>query len=347
MPDFFVVDARPGRRPPTRRPPVSGQYGVLLMSRSCDADLDGVQDLLAKAGVRTVRLNCDELASVDLLADPQNRAVYVNGEWLSPTVTWVRHFSGQAVDGTSSAADDLFLRESWQAVARQLTAISAEAIPQRQPGILAQLLLARQHGVTVPRTVLTTDPGRAGTALDCPRLVIKAVGPHFVEASPGMLSGIFPVVTDGRALCGYPTAGPPVIVQEYIEHDAELRVYFVAGQVLCFEVGKESAADPWAAPERVTVRRVAAPAAVTTATASLASAMSLDYGAFDFLIQAGVPVFLEVNADGDWRWAEHKAGVNSVTRTVARMLSDRHHRAVGPGGVPFDLLTFLGPNPPC
>jgi hypothetical protein len=316
------------------------------MSRSCDAELDAVQDLLEKAGVRTARVNSDELVPADLLADPQSRTVCVNGLWMSPTVTWVRHFTAHAIDSTGSVVHDMFLRESWQAVAWQLMAVSAATIRPRQPGMLSQLLLARQHGVAVPRTMLTTDPGRASAALQCPRLVIKAVDRHFVEASPGLLSGMFPVVVESRALSGDPATGPPVIVQEYVEHDVELRVYFVGGQVFCFEVDKESPADPWVAPDRVKVRCVAPSAAVATATVALASAMSLDYGAFDFLMRDGAPVFLEVNADGDWRWVERKVGTNSVTLAVARMLSERHHRTTGRGGAPFDLLAFLTRNKP-
>jgi len=90
---------------------------------------------------------------------------------------------------------------------------------------------------------------------------------------------------------------------------------------------------------------------VTSAATALASAMSLRYAAFDFLIRDGAPVFLEVNPDGDWRWAERKTPPSAVTLAVAGMLSELHwtaRRGGDPGAGPFDLLRFLraGTGPP-
>ncbi len=56
--------------------------------------------------------------------------------------------------------------------------------------------------------------------------------------------------------------------------------------------------------------------------------MSLRYGAFDFLLSAGTPVFLEVNPDGDWRWAERRTRTTPVTLAVAAMLAALHRAAL-------------------
>ena len=72
--------------------------GVLLLSRSCDAELDAVAGLLAAAGVPADRVNADELASFDLLVDPARGRARLNGRWLTPTVTWIRHFSADAIE---------------------------------------------------------------------------------------------------------------------------------------------------------------------------------------------------------------------------------------------------------
>ena len=124
--------------------------------------------------------------------------------------------------------------------------------------------------------------------------------------------------------------GPPgthtSIVQEYVDHDAELRVYYIDGRVRGFEVGKEAAADPWLAPDLVTVRAASLSEAVVSATRMLAQGLSLRYGAFDFLLRDDGPVFLEVNPDGDWLWAETKAKTASVTLAVGQMLCELHRR---------------------
>ncbi|MFE6745218.1 RimK family alpha-L-glutamate ligase [Kitasatospora purpeofusca] len=323
---------------------------VLLLSRACDTDLDPVRNLLAGAGIRTARLNAEELAATSLIIAPEGGTVRLNGRELIPTVTWIRHFSPTALDpgafdptvldpsalGPAAPVEDAagtprgaFLRDSWQAAAAQLAAISGTAVRPDRPGVLCQLDLARRYGVAAPRAVLTTDPYLVRDEFDGPRVVVKAAGHHFVEPVPGRLHGIFPTVLDRADLAGGPRPGPPVIVQEYVEHEAELRVYFVGGQLHAFEVTKTGPADPWTAPDRLGVRALPSPPPdVAAATRTLAAAMSLRYGAFDFLLSAGTPVFLEVNPDGDWRWAERRTRTTPVTLAVAAMLAALHRAAL-------------------
>jgi hypothetical protein len=251
----------------------------------------------------------------------------------------------QAIERAGSPARDLFLRDSWQAVADQLSAVYGTSIRPRHAGPLEQLMLAERHQIAVPRTVITTDPGQARSILQGSRVVVKALPGHFVEATPGRLTEVFPAVGRPPGPASGPRPGPPLIVQEFVEHDAELRVYYVAGQVHGFEVSKDTPADVWLAEDRVSVRSVDPPPRVVSATRLLAGAMQLSYGAFDFLLRAGVPVFLEVNPDGDWRWFEIKAGAAPVTLAVAQILCDQHRdllpASVGRDAGSFELLTFL------
>ena len=355
-----MLDVRLARaaRPPTLSWPARPGYGpecpapaVVLLSRACDTELDAVEGLLRRAGVRYARLDADRLDFADLLADPGRRAVRLNGCWLAPTVTWTRHFTDRAIagpPGTASPAGQAFARDSWRALADQLELASATAVRQGPaPGRLAQLQLAASLGIAVPRTIVSTDPGRDAAVLPGPRVVVKALDEHFVEAEPGGLTGVFPVVAGRRELAGT-RPGPPVLVQEYLEHDHELRVYYVAGQLYGFEISKDGPAGPWLAPGRVRALSVAVPPAAAGAARRFAAALPLRFGAFDFLVRDGTPVFLEVNVTGDWRWAEALAGAEPVTLAAARMLCDLHwpacrtapgrHQA-GQGS--FDLLGFL------
>jgi glutathione synthase/RimK-type ligase-like ATP-grasp enzyme len=221
------------------------------------------------------------------------------------------------------------------------------------PGLLHQLALAAAGGIKIPRTIVTSDPFLATGLLPGSRVIIKALHSHFVEARPGLLTGVFPDLADLRQLEPAPARWqPPVVVQEFIEHEQELRVYYIHGEVIGFAVGKAQPADLWVRPEQVTAVLAAVPAAVAAATRSLATAMSIQYGAFDFLISEGEPVFLEVNLAGDWRWIESRTGTTPVTTAVAGMLRDLHlaadanaRQAAGTGSPPLDLLAFLGGQP--
>jgi hypothetical protein len=325
----------------------------LLLSRSCDAGLSAVQGLLTGAGIPVARIDADAVAGIGLTLDLDARRVSLGGRWLAPTVTWTRHFSPQAIEERGGAARAAFARDSWSEVPAQLAAISGLLVCPRRLGPIAQLTLATRHHVVVPRTIITTDPSSVADAFQCSRLVVKAARQHFVEAEPGRLSGIFPVIVERDELSATSCPGPPVIVQEYIEHEAELRVYYVAGRVLGFEVGKHSPADLWTDPAAVVVRSAVLPPQVVAATRILASAMSLRFGAFDFLLRAGTAVFLEANPDGDWLWAQRAAPATEVTQAVAVMLADLHRAAApgrprtGPAGPgQFELLAFLGAGQP-
>jgi hypothetical protein len=350
-PPAYVLDLRPPSArpsPPARPAPPGGpagppEPGVLLLSRVRDPGLDAVQRLLRRAGVPVTRINADELATADLVVDPARRAACVAGRWLAPTVTWIRHFSPRAVEGqaTGTRAVRLFAQDSWHGAASALAAISGAAIGSARPGILAQLDTAARCGVAVPRTVVSTSPARAAGLLGGDQVIVKALHEHFVEAAPGRLTGVFPVVVPRASLAGWPAAGPPVIVQEYVPHEVELRVYAVHGRLHGFAVTKAAPADPWLDRARVGARRTGLPAAVAAAAHALTAAFGLRYGAFDFLVRDGAPVFLEVNPDGDWSWAETLSGAAPVTAAAAGMLCDLHRARLPAGPGQFSLLGFL------
>jgi hypothetical protein len=334
-PSAAASDATPGTGP---RP------AVLLVSRARDAEVSLLRRRLEAAGVPTARLDAEAAASTGMIVDPGRGLVRIDGRWISPTVTWLRHFTHRAMRPGRDALRRAYAADSWLALADQLEVISATTITHREPGLLAQLAAARDCGLEVPATIVTTDPAQATTLIPGSRLVIKALHRHFVEARPGQLHGIFPEIVDRRQLSRIPP-GPPVVVQEHIDHDAELRVYFVHGQVAAaFAITKSGPAEPWLDPAAVTARQVEPPADVAAAVSALASAISIDYGAFDFLIAAGVPVFLEVNLAGDWRWLEAKVRKAPVTTAVAEMLRAKHAQAVGDaraGAAGANPVTFL------
>ncbi len=274
----------------------------------------------------------------------------IGGRLISPTVTWIRHFSPQAMTARRSALARAFAADSWRSLADQLSSLSAEMIPGSGPGLIDQLTAARAAGLTVPRTAVSTDPAVAARRLGSQKVIIKALHQHFVEASPGLLSGVFPEIAQVESIrpAGRPR-GIPVVVQEYVPHEAEIRCYYVRGQILTFAVEKADPMAPWLAPKAVKAAQVDPPPLVVAATLALANAMSVRYGAFDFLIAGGTPVFLELNWAGDWRWIETRARVRAVTVAVTAMLHELHHNTVtnalsaepGQQQGRIDLIRFL------
>jgi hypothetical protein len=319
---------------------------VLLVSRLADRELDVVAQLLARVGIPVTRLHAETAAQADLIVDSERQLVRVAGRSIRPTVTWIRHFAVTAMPAQHSALRRRFAAQSWQATADQLGTASAVTIGARGPGLLDQLAAARAAGIPVPRTVVAADPAAAAREFSGPRVVLKALHEHFAEVRPGRLSGIFAEVADREALTAADFAGcPPVVLQEYIEHTAEVRAYYADGEITAFTISKSDPAQLWTDPARVSIAQISPPPAVAAAIRLLAAALSLRYGAFDFLISAGAAVFLEVNLAGDWRWIETRLGQDPVSVSVAAMLRAEHDRAAATVPAdrrpPVDLLRFL------
>lgn len=318
-------------------------HRVVLVGRSGDPEFAALTVDLRKAAIPFIRMNAETAAEASCTFDLQTGRAVWNGTEFIPTVAWIRHFSMRAAHPNEDEATSLLRDDSWEALVAQLATVSHTAVGAVSPGQLQQISDAARLGIRVPRTLVTNDlaecePSSGG------RLVVKTLDRHYVEHRPGRLSWFHPRIVPAdrwRDFARTDRGGVPRVVQEYVAHSAEIRLYLVGGQAYAFSVSKESPQDIWLRPSRVTVRPTAPPPAALRAAEALARTWNIRYGAFDFLIDADGPVFLEVNAHGDWRWYESKAGVAAVSGLVGRTVADLHRSAAGQGPGP-DLLTFLG-----
>jgi hypothetical protein len=298
---------------------------VVLVDASGCRELDAVAGLLGGAlGVPTVRISAAELSTTTLALDLGTGVLTVGARRVRPTVAWVRHAGVPALWAYPGTGFDL---RSWSSFLDQIAAVAAVALPGREPGHVDQLVDAQRRGVSVPRTTVTTDPAASALRRAAPVTTVKAVGPHFGDDAAPCPAEIVgrrdepPVWARGRT---------PVIVQQYVPHARELRVYYLDGAMCTFDVRKRGPAAIWADPLGVVVARTRTSRAVARLVHRLAAAWRLRYGAFDLLETAGGDlVFLEVNADGDWIWFEGRAAwPGGVTFLAAAMVGDLHARAL-------------------
>ncbi|MFI6480557.1 RimK family alpha-L-glutamate ligase [Nonomuraea sp. NPDC050663] len=294
---------------------------VVLADRAGFSEFAVLQRALRVVGVPSVRIDAGSAGESRVSGRVPGDVIDVDGRSIVPTVVWVRHFTPAAIPVGG---------ESWCAWIGQLPAVH---LPGGAPGRLTQLAGAARRGVRVPRTIVTTDPPGAARKLGCERVMVKALGEHFAEVSPGVLEAAFPRIAAPGDLA---PADRPVMVQEYVEHQEELRVYHLGGELRAFLVGKPAPEAIWRDEASVTVRLARVPPDVATAARVLAADWGLRYAALDFLLTRAGPVFLEANADGDWRWFEARAGCESVSLAAASMLRDLHDRSSA-----LDLTGFL------
>jgi len=300
----------------------------VLVDYAGGRELQSVQQTLSGPfDIPTVLLEGADLAAMSLSLDLQTGLLNVGGQWIRPAVVWIRHSSACAIVAQARPAGSVtpLAANSWSILLQQLAGSEAFALPGAAPPGPVQLLDAERLGISTPRTVITTDVVAGAKQMRTPRIIVKIPDFRLFEPDRQNWAACLPTIVDRDAVLGEPAADRgPVIVQEYHSHARELRVFYLDDGICAFEVHKAEPASMWTDPESVVVTKVACPPVVADAVRTLSTAWRLRFGAFDLLISdSGEPVFLEVNADGDWLWYERKArwhGVSFMAAVMVRQL---------------------------
>lgn len=309
---------------------------VLVLARSADMEMNELSIALAERGVRMARIDVDRCLDVSLTVYSDQPLVELDRWMLRPILVWRRHFEPAALPVDKGTLFGAYVTDQWRSVAdwiahrRDWAAVNSAA---RHPDRLTQLADAASFGLATPRTVVTTRPARhrpgGGTC------IVKTSGRHLVEPSSGLQHGLFPQPIDPRLGGGEPEPAP-VIVQQYLPSDHELRVFVVGEQVIAYRVDKQDPAQLWVDPEAVEVRRHDVAEGLAGTLLALTRYWRLDVVAFDLLIRDGSAVFLEANVNCDWRWFERRSGESAVSDAVATWVTARFeelHAAARSGAI--------------
>lgn len=184
-----------------------------------------------------------------------------------------------------------------------------------------QLREARLAGLTTPRTLVTNDPARA-------RAFAQELGPgRTVYKSFRALEGAWretrllrPAEMDVLDAVRH----APVIFQEYVPGDVDLRVTVVGERIFVAAIRSSDTAyalDFRLELETVPMTPATLPPPVEAAVRRLMARLGLVYGAIDMRVRPdGEHVFFEVNPSGQWDFVERRAGL-PVTQAFADELA--------------------------
>lgn len=301
---------------------------VLVLARSADMEMNELSIALAERGVRMARIDVDRCLDLALTVYPDAPLVELDRWLLRPLMVWRRHFELAALPVDPGSLYGAYVADQWRSVADWIShrtdwAQVNTAERCRRLDRLTQLSDAAAFGLATPSTVVTTQPTRhrpgGGSC------VVKTAGRHLVEPSSGMQHGLFPRPLDAR-LAGGADEPAPVIVQQYLAADHELRVFVVDGRLIAYRVDKLDPAQLWVDPDAVEVRRVELPDRLADTLCALARYWRLDVAAFDLLARGKETVFLEVNVNCDWRWFELRSATTDVSEAVAGWVAGRFHQ---------------------
>jgi glutathione synthase/RimK-type ligase-like ATP-grasp enzyme len=267
--------------------------------------------------------------------EPERLALHDRGHRIDlatcEAVWWRRPARFAALDGIADAEARRFAQQEWYAAfaglwhalpARWVNDPVREDVAIRKP---FQLATAARAGLTVPRTIVTTDPdaarafaatcGHDGELFDA---IVKTLTPVPGRYTHRLRAGDLDALDALRAA--------PAILQEYVD-GVDLRVIAVGRELFAMEVDARQTAYPedcrldWESG-RKTARAAAVPNAVAGRLVETMDRLGLVYGAFDLRRRDdGEHVFLEVNPAGQWLYVEEATGL-PITDAVARLLAE-------------------------
>jgi hypothetical protein len=288
---------------------------VLVLSRAADMEMNELSLALAERGIRMARIDADRCLELDLTVYTDAPIVELNQRLLRPVMVWRRHFDITAIPVDPRTTGGAYAVDQWRTVANWLSNRSDwTQVNRRQSSNtldrLTQLTDASAAGLEVPRTAVTTRPGRSRPGGGA--CIVKTIGHHMLEPRPGSLRGLFPRPLDARRASELPEPAP-VMVQQYLDADSELRVFVIGADVVGYRVDKHDPAQLWVDPDAVSVRPTEVPESVADRLRTLTERWGLSVAAFDLLVIGDHHVFLEVNVNCDWCWFEHRADDSDVS----------------------------------
>jgi glutathione synthase/RimK-type ligase-like ATP-grasp enzyme len=192
---------------------------------------------------------------------------------------------------------------------------------------LSQLAIARQQGMVVPETLVTSSPAEALMfAAAAPYgTVLKAVADARVSVGDEERLGF---VTDvGSETDWESVALTPVIIQNRIPKQADLRITVVGNELFPALIRvPEGAPVDFRAVDAAdcTYERYEIDRRLSDHCFSFLNHFGLRFGAFDFAVDYnGQAWFLECNPAGQWGWIEHFTGMHITASLVDLLLSLR------------------------
>jgi hypothetical protein len=191
---------------------------------------------------------------------------------------------------------------------------------------LYQLQVAREIGLRIPHTCVTNDPDVAA------RFIARRGAEHTVCKA---FSGTEQAWRETR-LVGQRELEvldhvrfAPVIFQEYIPADADLRITVVGDQLFSAAIYSQETEYPVdfrMAMDQARIEAFALPPLVTVQLHALMARLGLVYGAIDMRrTPQGDYVFLETNSAGQWLFIEQRTA-QPITEALATLMfeQDRH-----------------------
>jgi glutathione synthase/RimK-type ligase-like ATP-grasp enzyme len=294
---------------------------LLILTSDTDLTADFLIVELLDRKLPYFRLNAEELVGAKYqFSDSGVRRISVGPrsvEMSEVTAVWYRRAIYPAYRDSTSLSERVFASGEfrhlvfgmvWNPKILWVNPIDKVYIAEHK---IYQLEVARQVGLRVPKTVVSTDPVELQT--------FAASNPDGTICKP-IFHGLY---IDGPDSYSVYTrrVGPdefnsnmeidcPILLQEEVPRSRDLRITFVGKQCFAAAVHGSTGSVDWREPAAdATFSATELDLDTKSKCESMLQTLGLHYGAFDFIQRPnGDLIFLEVNPTGEWAWLENALG---------------------------------------
>ncbi len=321
---------------PTRSRPHETEGLALVISHPGDPHAMRVVELLRRADRDVLLLDLSCLPAQAGLtidyADPRRPAIEYQLAGAPPidlgrtTAVWWRRPQAADVSGIEGFDARLFTANEWNEAMNGLWLLldvpwcNPPAQDEMASRKAYQLQVAAEVGLSVPATLVTSDPDRARafiTRHGLGRTIFKTFSAtHEVWRETRLVRDEEFELLDTVRMA-------PVIFQEYVEAEADIRVTFVGDRI--FAAAIDASATDYPVDFRMSLGQATTsptvlPPDVEARLRALMHRLGLVYGAMDLRrTPAGAHVFLEINTAGEFLFIEERTG-QPISQAIADWL---------------------------
>jgi glutathione synthase/RimK-type ligase-like ATP-grasp enzyme len=306
---------------------------ILIVSTVADIATDAVVRSLLSHGAPHRRINTEDFPfshslTVDYQAPAPPILAFQQRVTKPSTICYRRLRSPVAPDELETGVYDFCLRENRSALLGGLMTHRVRWMSHPEKVWRAefkpyQLSVAKELGLTIPKTIVSNDPDAIRAAYrDFGSLIVKpARSGHFWRK--GEEFSVFTSRIDEEHLASLDQARwTPSIYQELIAKQCDIRTTYVGGCL--FSAAIHSQTDPAAEVDwRKTANpslphsTIQLPPPIETKLHELMQRLELTFGCIDLVLTpSGDYVFLEVNPSGQWLWLDDQLELG-ITDAIA------------------------------
>jgi glutathione synthase/RimK-type ligase-like ATP-grasp enzyme len=327
--------------------PQNYQKSILIVTTQDDLHSNAVARSIESLGGRPVLLEREAYGSEwALTASQGSEGVGVSFDMPDATLRmqdigaiWLRRDFTIETTKKDSSPEALYVATQTVIHVNGVIALLAERVPcmnrpeanRRCNSKFYQAEIARQHGLMIPETFQGGHPSAAyrfqERIPEDRRICIKPLEAVHLRKSDGTIFAHYNSIFQRRPEAQLTSLRDcPVILQEFVEKEVEIRATVVGDQVFAASIDTRSASEQaqidwrhydWA---NTPYRQYELPVSVRESLLKIMRALGLSYGAFDLIkSKNGEFFFLEVNSQGQWLWVEDLTDLK-ITDGVAQWL---------------------------